>query len=98
MNELEINLALAKATGWDKKDMRVREGYLELNTLWHGYKTWMVFQYWRPTVIWPIAAKYDYFPARDGCGQWLSGKYPYDVADTPELAVAMAVINGAKKC
>ena len=98
MTDQEINIALAEAIGWE----RAKEFSWGVMVSSDGLN-WRLFDYRNPAVIWPIATKYDAFPMRS-CepGLWHA---PYMGDDThpsygatPELAVAMAVINGVKKC
>jgi hypothetical protein len=60
---------------------------------------WCVaFDYRDPAVIWPIAAKFDCFPIVTTRGWWsVASSESEAFADTPEKAVAMAVINRGKK-
>jgi len=63
---------------------------------------WRFFDYRDWNVISPIAAKYDCFPVIASChnDDWHSmfmGSGESAYADTPQKAIAMAVINGAKK-
>lgn len=66
---------------------------------------WRTFDYRDPTVIWPIAERYNAFPFMEDFGT-LKGKWVAQpgfndrferVADTAAKAVALAVIAGAKK-
>jgi hypothetical protein len=46
-------------------------------------------------VIGPIAERYDAFPYQSVNGNWVSAALGYH--DTPQKAIALAVIQGAKK-
>ena len=62
-----------------------------------NFTYWAEFSHTDPTVIWPIAAKYDCFPHKSACdGRW-DTDYHYGYQDTPELAVAMAVIEAFER-
>ena len=99
MTDLQISKALALAIGWRKDQMIPSADNPDTKQCWVrlGY-AWKKFDYRDPTVIWPIAAKFDCFPVMNTKDQWFSmatcgaGNY----ADTPERAVAMAVINKGK--
>ena len=62
---------------------------------------WNIFDYRDWNVIGPIAQKYDCFPAfaaeNGWCAQLSDGVYTPHYADTPQTAIAFAVIRGAKK-
>jgi len=96
MTDLEISKALALAIGWKKAQMRTKEKRLWLRT--HGVFSgfWSPFDHRDWNVIGPIAERYNCFPAKDMYRRWVAGVYPYTYADTPQKAIAMAVI-GAKK-
>jgi hypothetical protein len=107
MTDLEISKALALAIGWKPEQMRLplawRDGVrMEVAADWGDY--WRPFDYRDWNVIGPIAEKYDCFPALSGQrskkGQWFSpvGEvYNGAYADTPQTAIALAVIQGANK-
>lgn len=63
---------------------------------------WRTFDYRDWSVIGPIAARYDAFPQRVRMGElsdWTAAAYgsKWADADTPQKAIALAVIEGAKK-
>ena len=100
MTDQEINIALAKAIGWQEKDIWVTERSVLLavrcNSPW---AEWTAFDYRDPAVIWPISKRWGLaFPSlRPAYADWychcgVSTAY----ANEPELAVALAVI-GAKE-
>lgn len=106
MTDAEISRKLAMAIGWKANECRVYhtgrgdEQRAEVLTAPAGCKIWRTFSYTAPAVIWPIAARYKCFPWHDAYAtpsrQWTvyNGKKAYD-AETPELAVALAVIGSA---
>lgn len=97
MNDLEISKALALAIGWRKDQLSPSDNNPNMKQcwVWFWYK-WKVFDYRDPAVIWPIAVKYDMFPSRARSGVWSSDMW-YTEAETPEKAVALAVIRRAAK-
>jgi len=104
MTDLEISKALALAIGWKPEQMR---SYLLSQTLYcpcaeaEGHDgAGIKFDYRDWNVISPIAAKYNKFPyAHRGVktglfdGKWVV--WPNTIEDTPQKAIALAVI-GAK--
>jgi hypothetical protein len=99
MTDLEISKALALAIGW--KRLMVTEGKLRLprNEKQWG---WQVFDYRDWNIIGPIAEKFDAFPISTGerpekWGSYEAGSFAIHIADTPQKAIALAVIQGAKK-
>ena len=101
MTDLEISKALALAIGWAHKRMFV-DGARKLRVARQcGPWQWQVFDYRDWNVIGPIATKYDCFPMKNG-RDWgcavdgASWSEPVS-ADTPQKAIALAVIEGAKK-
>ena len=92
MTDLEISKALALAIGWD--DLWVDKH----GQLWVGLKSEElhegIFNYRDWNVIGPIAERYESFPYKTVSMGWVS-KCNY--ADTPQKAIALAVIIGAKK-
>lgn len=99
MTDLEINKHLALAIGWKPEQITEYEGqdYIGLPVVilrpaikLFSYKFW--------NVIGPIAERYDYFPYKDWSGKWDVIDTPeYLYADTPQKAIALAVIEGVKK-
>ena len=97
MSDLEISKALALAIGWvhveESCETHGPQIYVrETNT----YAPWNIFDYRNWNVISPIAERYDCFPYRNYEEQWATG-WGDAVADTPQKAIALAVIEGAKK-
>ena len=100
-SDLEIDRALALAIGWkdEPNKMRVSELFESLQ-VWIGY--WANFSYKDWNVIGPIAERYNAFPVLfDGNPKWYSNAWSgtrlhEEFADTPQKAIALAVI-GAKK-
>ena len=98
MNDLELSRKLALAIGWHpgliiKAPNEVR--------CYRGVKQWgwQKFDYRDWNVISPIAAKYNAFPVQFSGDKWKASAYRRTVeADTPQKAIALAVINqGAGK-
>ena len=96
MNDLEISKALALAIGWSMTNVLPSDENPTLMQcwVWVGYK-WRVFDYRDWNVIAPIAERYNCFPYRNGGAWWKTVNY-MSWADTPQKAIALAVI-GAKK-
>lgn len=98
MTDLEISKALALAIGWPAEDITDNFDPPQVFTPLVGWRT---FDYRDWNVIGPIAARYDCFPliATGTLGRWWSringGVNHY--ADTPQKAIAMAVIGTVKK-
>jgi hypothetical protein len=95
MTDVEINKTLALAIGWKEWDMILDHEAKRL--CFNGPSLAGVFDYrdWR--VIGPIAARYDCFPSSGYPQGWRSSANCCCVyADTPQKAIALAVI-GAKK-
>jgi hypothetical protein len=100
MNDLEISKALALAIGWkdcnvDPDVITIRGAYdpePEIHC-WHG-GNWHRFDYRDWNVIGPIAEKFDCFPYKNG-GVWKACNH-LAWADTPQKAIALAVIGGMK--
>lgn len=102
MTDLEINRRLALAIGWKASDGRIVDGIVEVRwgTEWmlsKGYFVWNEFDYRSADVIWPIAKRYNMFPQMIG-ESWIvwNGEKSL-IADSPEKAVALAVIESQKK-
>ena len=94
MTDLEIDRALALAIGWRKTCESTKTFWVVEDS---GNRR--VFSHRDWNVTGPIAARYDCFPVEVYSGQWFSsvgndGKN--FTADTPQRAIALAVI-GAKK-
>ena len=99
MTDQKINHALALAIGWTKLKI-----YPNSDTVgcWVD-DCWWSFDYRDTSVIWPIAARFNAFPYKHRdlngrlTGRWIAWLGVRDcIADSPQKAVAMAVI-GAKK-
>ena len=96
MTDIEISNALALAIGWKPKSIDTHG----TDSLWcyTGYK-WHRFDYRDWSVIGPIAEKYNCFPYgyQTLRPEWecIVDDVPY-YADTPQKAIAMAVIGGVK--
>ena len=100
MTDLEISKTLALAIGWKPEQIRIpvapRDGMkMEIAANYGDY--WRVFDYRDWNVIGPIAKMYDCFPGKAWRGGWYAGVgLAQAFADTPQEAIALAVI-GAKK-
>lgn len=116
MTDIEISRALALAIGWTE-DRRDENGCLDPDVIiegeafsqeagvfvWFDEIQWKRFDYRDPTVIWPIAERYDCFPLHQGSskqrhhGMWVSWRDGRNIpADTAAKAVALAVIGAYK--
>ena len=97
MTDLEINKALALAIGWQESDFSVMVG-TDVVMCFNGCKFVGYFDYKNWSVIGPIAEKFDCFPFKwwfdtaKPC--WSTSEGP--TADTPQRAIAVAVIGGVK--
>jgi hypothetical protein len=95
-SDIEIDKALALAIGWNGNCVR---NIGEVVILYTKRYAWRVFSHRDWNVIGPIAARYDCFPSRFRNGtrtEWGAYSTAYGFADTPQRAIALAVI-GAKK-
>ena len=96
MTDIEISRALALAIGWSESDIDASDSAVfvcyEVATLAQP-ATWRIFDYRTPSVIWPIAKATNNFPSMVAGGLWCSG-WSGPSAETPEKAVALAVIGG----
>jgi len=96
MTDIEIDRALALAIGWRKTCESTKTFWVvedSGNRRVFSHKDW--------NVIGPIAARYDCFPLRLRGGAWEAisrGKYKlgFVKADTPQKAIALAVIGALK--
>jgi hypothetical protein len=99
MTEVEISKALALAIGWDRDYMTLNTGvvrcYYPKATAFDS--SWRIFSYTDWSVIGPIAERYDMFPQQSPTTQRWYVPFTYVSQDTPQKAIAMAVIEGAKK-
>ena len=103
MTDLELNKALALAIGWRKDQVSIQEyaGYarVECFRVEHGLQIWMPFDYREWRIVGPIAERYNAFPDRCGHG-WAAAVgnslLTWVEADTPQKAIALAVIGGVK--
>ena len=93
MTDLEISRALALAIGW--KTVTTSDKVVRVGT----GSGWRIFDYKFWTIAGPIAEKFDAFPGKSDRG-WdaYSPVLGYFVeADTPQKAIALAMIQGVKK-
>ena len=110
MSDLEIDKALALAIGWEHSMLssqgvavqtHLEHDRVKSNGRWLYH--WRIFSHLDWATIGPIAEKYDCFPVSNSSMWWvprcathrLGGRGT--LADTPQCAIAMAVIQGAKK-
>jgi len=97
VTDLEISKALALAIGW--KRILPNEEAPALQQCWVSHNgMWRLFSYTDWNVIGPIAERYDAFPFLIG-GRWHTYGIENHVAtqeDTPQKAIAMAVIGANK--
>jgi hypothetical protein len=98
-SDLEISKALALAIGHKPEDIFEYEKCIQVSD--HEELEDREFDYRDWTVIAPIAERYDCFPVIASChnDEWHSmfgGSGPSTYADTPQKAIALAVI-GAKQ-
>ena len=109
MTNLEINKALALAIGW-KRDALYINYYgalqIDISNATERYPMRVLFDYRDWNVIGPIAERYEAFPLISDSkpGIWFTRvrnqnrlQVPFAYADTPQKAIALAVINGANK-
>ena len=109
MNDLEINKSLALAIGWGEDQIRLTYSYgvqvatpPTKNSL-SSAPWWRTFDYRNWDVIGPIAENYNAFPYQiinkaGPTGEWNAiARGEDNIADTPQKAIAIAVIHGVKK-
>lgn len=98
LSDLEISKALAIAVGWKRMLPNPEADGLKQCWVWTG-DSWRVFDYRDWNVIGPIAEKYECFPIRTKTGEWFANIFDCNgfYADTPQKAIALAVIAGASK-
>ncbi len=101
MTDIEIDRALALAIGWKRMLPNPEADGLKQCWVWAGSK-WRLFSHKDWNVIGPIAERYDAFPYQFNIAEepekWIVLAHGrYHVADTPQKAIALAVIEGAKK-
>lgn len=101
LTDAEISRRLALAIGWNPKDVRITTEFgfqVAANPPRSCYTSdpwWRNFDYRDPAVIWPIAERFDAFPARigDGWDAYIPDTDKYTRSDTAAKAVALAVIK-----
>ncbi len=93
MTDLEIDKALALAIGWNGNCVRNIGEVVILYTKQYG---WRVFSHRDWNVIGPIAERFGLLVDFKACEVWLPNIYIGKRDDTPQKAIALAVI-GAKK-
>ena len=93
MSAVEIDRQLALAIGYRPEDVQITKAF-GCEVRWRG--RWHMLDHTHHTTIWPIAARYNCFPTHID-GKWLAETDTSEGwEDTPERAVAMAVIGGAR--
>lgn len=98
MTDLEISKALALAIGYSSTDVAFHEDMWAIVV--HTGARWREFDYKDWSVIGPIAERYDCFPKQLKTGAWCCvDKHDWITSheNTPQKAIALAVIDGAKK-
>lgn len=101
MTNQEINKALALAIGYTPERVRNIHGWVEVRNDYsrmdgpRPYSGWQRFDHTDPAVIWPIAKKFDCFPARFFDG-WYSFGHRHDCPETA-TALALTYVKGAKQ-
>jgi hypothetical protein len=98
MTDIEIDKALALAIGYKLFDVKFHDDMWAV-VVYNG--SWRVFSHRDWNVIGPIAERYDCFPLRLRGRAWEAisrGKYKLGFfnADTPQRAIALAVIGATK--
>ena len=101
MTDLEISKALALAIGYELHQVTCIPSDPPRITVMRkegSYWTGRTFDYRDWNVIGPIAEKFDCFPEKYNEGWYAAVGYRKAVLEnTPQRAIAMAVIQGAKK-
>jgi hypothetical protein len=102
MTDLEISKALAIAIGYTDGDSNATRNIQKVCAdfsvqiqVWFN-SSWRTFDYRDWNVIGPIAAKYNWFPARQQNGWRVPFTENFEQYDTPQKAIALAVIGGKK--
>ena len=100
MTKNEIDCRLALAIGYPAKRVRTIHGFVQVYNAWGRldgpiqYNGWQRFDHTEPAVIWPIAEKFDAFPARFLGGAWYTSfSVAQDPEGSPATAAALAVIR-----
>lgn len=95
MTDAEISRALALAIGWPTGSVYQHSSPEPGCQVWRDDGEWCDFDYRDPAVIWPIAERYNAFPAHLTDGKWCATtNLKLFLADTAAEAVARAVIGG----
>lgn len=99
MDDLEISKRLALAIGWKPEQINeFPKGHISMPIWIDGWLNTPLFDYRDWSVIGPIAERYDCFPHKDWSGTWDVINVPvYLYADTPQKAIALAVIGAKEK-
>jgi hypothetical protein len=98
MTDIEIDRALALAIGWKRMLPNPEADGLKQCWVWAGSK-WRLFSHKDWNVIGPIMERYNASPIKSPKGTWSAcvDEVWVDGIDTPQKAIALAVIEGAKK-
>ena len=100
MNDLELNRKLALTIGWREDQIRIVGGELQVAFCPEiPMFMWEEFDHADWSVVGPIAERFDCFPflwtVNRGKPCWATSEGP--TSDTPQKAIALAVIQGAVK-
>mgnify|MGYP000535923563 CR=1 FL=1 len=104
MTDLEISRALALAIGWSEREIYSIGEELQIGYYFDssGDEVSRRFDYRDWAVAGPIAEKFDCFPYQSSAGTWITtlgaknAPWPFYAADTPQKAIALAVIGAEK--
>lgn len=94
MTDAEISRRLALAIGWDV--LPLEDGDEVATVVDHANQIDRYFDYRDPSVIWPIAERFNCFPDKFMSGEWFARVPPtglFNTADTAAKAVALTVIK-----
>jgi len=107
MTDLEISKALALAIGWPEDQVTITTMSVDGGVTWvdacvsvrpDGASYGRPFWYTDWNIIGPIAERYNCFPYKwRDTDLWVTVNACEPYADTPQKAIALAVIEGAKK-
>lgn len=92
MTDAEISRRLALAIGYAPKDIGRFNPPHDMRIVVPFGNGWRLFSYKSPSVIWPIAERFNCFPEFDG-SEWRAWTIVPHFADTAAKAVALALIK-----
>jgi hypothetical protein len=95
MTDIEIDKALALAIGWKDEPNKMRVSDFWGLQVWIG--CWANFSHKDWDVIGPIAKQFRLLVDFKTCVAWQPNMSVGKRGDTPQKAIALAAINGAKK-